>query len=319
MRTVDVWTCELGESPGRAGFWHDGAPLGGRLGAARIGAGLYVARPGVPTWPYHYHYGGEEWVYVLQGALVLRDAGGRRALAAGDLACFPVGQAGAHTFEGPGRFIVFSCKERGAPAMSVYPDSDKLSVFAGEETGVNNLLFPRAAAVDYWYGEGDGPVAGPSVHRESAAPPRPVVNVSSAPLSVTGAAGVPRSPASAAFGRQLGAEQLEVEVTALEPGECGDRYRFVWGREQCALVLAGTVVVRHPEGEDVLRAGEMTCFVAGPEGARMVANRGAGPARVLTASTLGVPANICYPETGEWRLINDRSSDVTRVRDAGAG
>ena len=315
MRTVDVWTCELGESPGREGFWHHGAALGDRLGAARIGAGLYVARQGVPTWPYHYHYGGEEWVYVLEGAPVLRDPGGRRALAPGDLACFPVGHRGAHSFEGPGRFIVFSVEERGAPAVSVYPDSDKLSVFAGEQSRVNNLLFPRAAAVDYWHDEGEGPVPTPSVLREAVAVTRRVANVWSAP----GAVGGPSPPASGAFGYELGAEQLEVEVTVLERGEHGEPYRYVWGREQWALVIAGTVVVRHPGGEDVLRAGEMTCFVEGPEGARTVANRSAEPARVLTFSTLGAPAHIHYPEAGAWRLINDRASAETRLRDAEAG
>ena len=319
MRTVNVWTSELEEGPGREGFWHDGATLGDRLGAARIGAGLYVARAGVPTWPYHYHYGGEEWVYVLEGAPVLRDPGGRRALAPGDLACFPVGQRGAHALEGPGRFIVFSVRERGAPAISVYPDSDKLSVFAGEQSRLNNLLLPRGAAVDYWDGEGEGPVPEPTVLREAAAAPRRVANVWRAPLIVTGTVGGRSSPASGQFGHGLGAEQLAVEATVLEPGQPGEPYRYVWGREQWALVIAGAVVVRHPGGEDVLRAGEMTCFVEGPEGARTIDNRDAEPARVLTFSTVGVPANICYPETGTWRLINDRASAETRLRDAAAG
>ena len=56
--------------------------------------------------------------------------------------------------------------------------------------------------------------------------------------------------------------------------------------------------MRHPGGEDVLRAGEVTCFVEGPAGARTVDDRGAEAARVLTISTLGVPANVCYPECG---------------------
>lgn len=52
----------------------------------------------------------------------------------------------------PGRFIVFSTDESDGPYVSVYPDSDKISVWPGaaEVAELNALRLPRAGAADYW-------------------------------------------------------------------------------------------------------------------------------------------------------------------------
>jgi hypothetical protein len=109
VRVVNVFEDgEMEEGPGRDRLWFRVSQLRPRLHAARIGAGLYEAREGIPIWPYHYHYPDGEWLYVLDVAPVLHDAGGWRVLNAGDVACFPPGHRGAHTLEGPGRFVLFS-------------------------------------------------------------------------------------------------------------------------------------------------------------------------------------------------------------------
>src|SRR5579859_4490109 len=110
-----------------AGFRHAATAIGERLGARRIGAGVYAAEAGVPIWPYHYHHGIEEWLYVMEGAPVLRDPAGERTLAPGDLVRFPTGHLGAHTVKGPGRFVIVAAGQDAEPWMSVYPDSDKVS------------------------------------------------------------------------------------------------------------------------------------------------------------------------------------------------
>jgi len=148
---VNVLTVELDASLDAYGFRHDATSVGQRLGARRIGAGVYRAQAGVPIWPYHYHHGVEEWLYVIDGAPVLRDPAGERTLAPGDLTCFPSGPAGAHTLAGPGRFVIFATGEHEEPWMSVYPDSGKVS-------GPEGILL-KSSAVGYWHGEG---TAGPS-------------------------------------------------------------------------------------------------------------------------------------------------------------
>jgi uncharacterized cupin superfamily protein len=52
----------------------------------------------------------------------------------GDVVCFPAGPAGAHQVinrsESPARTLMFSSSR--APAVSVYPDSDKIGVWPGD-------------------------------------------------------------------------------------------------------------------------------------------------------------------------------------------
>jgi hypothetical protein len=91
--------------------------------------------------------------------------------------CFPPGHRGAHTLEDPGRFVLFSGEKSSGPFVSVYPDSDKVSVFPGIEADqLNALRLVRAGSVDYWHGEGKGPVPPASVTREPEdAPGRPTL------------------------------------------------------------------------------------------------------------------------------------------------
>ena len=103
LATVNIATVALGARLDEAGFRHRATAVGERVGAARIGAGVYEAEAGFPIWPYHYHHGVEEWLYVISGAPVLRAPAGERTLKPGDLVCFPAGYEGAHTVSGPGR------------------------------------------------------------------------------------------------------------------------------------------------------------------------------------------------------------------------
>ena len=312
VRVVNVFDSEMEEGPGRDGFWFRAAALGERLGAARIGAGLYEARAGVPIWPYHYHYPDEEWLYVLDGAPVLRDVGGQRVLGAGDIVSFPPGHRGAHTLEGPGRFVLFSGGRASGPYVSVYPDSDKVSVApAIEADGLNALRLVRAGSVDYWYAEGNGPVATAPVTREPEGAPRPPShNVWDLALE----------PAEgwrwASLRGAAGADGLDGAVLELAPGREFGPYHYEYGRELWLYVIAGTPTVQHAEGARALSPGDLVCLPEGPAGGRSVLNRSAGTARVLLLWTAGFPAAVCYPETGEWILRTDRAADEIRLRGA---
>jgi uncharacterized cupin superfamily protein len=293
---VNILSVELREALDEAGFRHVATSVGPRLGAQRIGAGVYRAEAGSPIWPYHYHHGVEEWLYVLAGAPVLREPAGERILTPGDLVCFPSGAVGSHTVKGPGRFVIFATGHQAEPHMSVYPDSDKVG-------GPEGMLL-RSSAVNYWHGEG---TAGPSelveIEREpKRSPPRPVVNV------------LDLRPA-AELGPLLGAERLDATVVELDPGEGSEPYHYVFGREAWLLVLAGTPALRHPQGEDQLEAGDLVCFPEGPAGARRILNRGESVVRALFLSTTGLPANVCYPDTGHWLIRNAPGRDEIVVRE----
>jgi uncharacterized cupin superfamily protein len=305
MRVVNVFDVELEEGPGRDGFWFRASALGPDLAAARIGAAVYEARAGLPVWPYHYHYGVEEWLYVVAGQPVLREPGGERALSPGDLVCFPVGHLGAHATAGPGRFVIFSTGQEVRPWLSVYPDSDKISGPGG--------ILRRDGAVAYWHREGTGADDGPvRLQREpDPGPPRPVVNV----LSAQPTGGYPDAPAGflarvAPLGPPLGAERLGATLTELDPGEGSAPYHFHFGREEWLLVLAGRPSLRHPLGTDTLAAGDIVCFPEGPDGAHRVVNRSGEVVRVMFLSTMGLPTNIRYPDSGKWMLLNGSDAFV---------
>jgi uncharacterized cupin superfamily protein len=129
------------------------ARVGERVGGRRIGASLYEIEPGLRSWPYHFHYGNEEWLLVVAGRPTLRTPDGERELAEGDVVCFPAGPGGAHSVENrsdePARVLMLSTLV--TPSISVYPDSDKVGVRPGVPEDTLNFLRPDA--VDYWAGE----------------------------------------------------------------------------------------------------------------------------------------------------------------------
>jgi uncharacterized cupin superfamily protein len=294
VKKVNLLTVELPESLDAAGFRHDATSVGSWLGARRIGAGVYRAEAGFPIWPYHYHHGVEEWLYVLAGAPVLREPAGERVLAEGDLVCFPSGRVGSHTVQGPGRFVIFATGQHDEPFLSVYPDSAKVGTPEG--------MLLRSSAVDYWHNEG---TAGPSepagfAREPEDSPSQPAVNV----LDVH----------AMRLGALLGAQRLEGTVLELDPGEGSEPYHFVYGREDWLFVLAGAPVLRHPHGEDELGAGDLVSLPEGPAGARRVLNRGESVARALLLSTTGLPVNVCYPDTGHWLIRNAAGEDEVRLQ-----
>jgi uncharacterized cupin superfamily protein len=127
--------------------------FGRLLGAEQLGTSLYELPPGQAICPYHYEYGEEEWLLVLSGRPTLRHPDGADELAPWDVVCFPPGPLGAHAVKNESddivRVLMYSTVKH--PAATVYPDSDKIAVWTGNED--DNLIAPRTGGVDYWSGE----------------------------------------------------------------------------------------------------------------------------------------------------------------------
>jgi uncharacterized cupin superfamily protein len=113
---------------------------------------IYDLSPGEASSPYHYEYE-EEWLLVVDGTVVVRAPDGEHTLNRGDLVCFPPGSDGAHKLmnrsTAPARTLMFSSSR--VPAVSVYPDSDKIAVWPGNES--DELIFERGSAVPWSHGE----------------------------------------------------------------------------------------------------------------------------------------------------------------------
>ena len=123
--------------------------VGPRIGASLLGASIYVLNEGQSVCPYHYEFGNEEWLLVLEGRPTLRTPEGEQELEPGDVVCFPDGPEGAHKATNrrrdTARIVILSTKHD--PAIAVYPDSDKIGVWPPGK------LFRAGDAVDYWEGE----------------------------------------------------------------------------------------------------------------------------------------------------------------------
>jgi uncharacterized cupin superfamily protein len=151
VRRFNLITGETGADHSREGFTWRAARLGDALGSERIGGTLYDLPSGERAWPYHYHHGVEDWLYVVAGSPTLRTPDGERTLRPGDLVCFKADASGAHAVAGPGRVLILSANR--SPSLCVYPDSDKVGARPGGTDRRDNLNFRRQDAVGYWEGE----------------------------------------------------------------------------------------------------------------------------------------------------------------------
>jgi len=135
------------------GFHAGMARVGNTAGGEELAVKAFALPPGQSVCPYHYEYV-EEWLLVLDGEVVVRTPEGEQQLACGDLVCFPPGPQGAHKVgnrsEQTARVLMFSSARE--PAVAVYPDSDKIGVWPGNDE--DRVMLHRAdGRVDYYDGE----------------------------------------------------------------------------------------------------------------------------------------------------------------------
>jgi uncharacterized cupin superfamily protein len=320
---INLIDTELTQGLDEYGFVNRGERIGPALGATQIRATVHEAEAGVPTWPYHYHHGIEEWLYVITGRPVVRDPAGQRRLAPGDVVCFPSGHRGAHAIAGPARFVVLDTGGGPEPSVSVYPDSDKLSVWPGQSavSGLNAMMVPREAGLGYWHDEGTAGAVRPDremVREPTSSPSQAILNA----LEVVTEPDPDGAPAgfrhrSVALGPRLGGQRLGATVVDFDPGEGTSPYHYEVGREEWVLVLVGTPTLRRPDGEQPLAPGDLACFPSGPEGAHRLLNRSTGSVRVMFFSTQTVPVNIHFPDSGKWAMYNGPDLGAHRFLAAG--
>jgi uncharacterized cupin superfamily protein len=158
MKPVNVFTVKTETDPeDPPGYRAEGVKLGPMIGAAMIGGSVYVLAPGESVCPYHFEFGSEEWLLVLEGQPTLRRAAGdgelEEELEPGDVVCFPPGPSGAHKVTNTGEEAVRILMLSTMPEVDIsyYPDSEKFGVWPGG--GVKGFLVRREHEVDYYDGE----------------------------------------------------------------------------------------------------------------------------------------------------------------------
>jgi uncharacterized cupin superfamily protein len=100
--------------------------LGDACGLTRFGVNLVTLGPGGQSALRHWHSHEDEFVYVLEGEVVLVTDGGEQVLRAGDCAGYPAGKPDAHHFVNrsgaPARYLEVG--NRDPADRAVYPDDD---------------------------------------------------------------------------------------------------------------------------------------------------------------------------------------------------
>ena len=121
--------------------------FGPSIGASMLGASIYELPPGQAICPYHYEYGSEEWLLVLEGAVTLRhpegeDATGAAATSSASRKARRAPTRSRTRGEAGARVLMFSTMIE--PSVAIYPDSDKLGVWPGDDR--DKLMVKRSRA-----------------------------------------------------------------------------------------------------------------------------------------------------------------------------
>lgn len=102
------------------------AALGNVAGLTQFGVNLTRLKPGAASALRHWHEHEDEFVYVLEGELVLIEDGGETLLKPGDCAGFKAGVANGHQLVNRSQrdALYLEIGTRAASERSHYPDSD---------------------------------------------------------------------------------------------------------------------------------------------------------------------------------------------------
>jgi uncharacterized cupin superfamily protein len=141
-----------------------------------------------------------------------------------------------------------------------------------------------------------------------------VINVFAVEPDYRDGAPAPYARGGVQIGPLVGGRLLGASVYELPPDVSVSPYHYEYGREEWLLVLAGTAVVRTPEGEQEFAPGDVICFREGPAGAHKVTNRGEEPARVMIFSTKGMPVVFVYPDSDKIGVGVPNPDDYVMVR-----
>ncbi|HEX8012207.1 MAG TPA: cupin domain-containing protein [Casimicrobiaceae bacterium] len=100
--------------------------LGEACGLTGFGVNLVTLGPGGQSALRHWHTLEDEFVYVLEGELVLVTDGGEQVLGAGMCAGYPAGDRNAHHFvnrsSAPAKYLEIGTRAKGD--LAIYPDDD---------------------------------------------------------------------------------------------------------------------------------------------------------------------------------------------------
>jgi uncharacterized cupin superfamily protein len=151
-------------SRGRGRFGATARRLASQAGARAIGATWFELQPSKTSFPFHFHTGIEEGVFILSGTGELRIGNDRVTVRAGDYAAFPAGPEHAHTLTNTGTQVLqyLALSSQNTTDLVGYPDSKKWLIAATPEPSRwpdgmwMRKIIHDTESVDYFAGEDTG-------------------------------------------------------------------------------------------------------------------------------------------------------------------
>jgi uncharacterized cupin superfamily protein len=102
---------------------------------------------------------------------------------------------------------------------------------------------------------------------------------------------------------EVGAVATGLGLYEIAPGNASWPYHFEVTEEEWLIVIEGELTLRTPEGETVLRAGDVACFPAGAAGAHAVRNHTDAPVRYAMPSTRARFGGVTiYPDSDKFGI-----------------
>lgn len=310
LKVVNFGALE-GEEPWSGGVRFEArwTPLGGPLGARKLGYGSWIVPPGKASVPYHYHLVNEELAVVLGGEVWLRLDGRFHRLEAGDVVAFPSGADSVHQFlnyaDRPAHLLLASTK---IPREVVeYPDSGKRTVWvAGIDadppmarvmTREGRILEGRES---YFEGE---PVDEPLGAAPVSAAERDGRIARMADLPWEAYAVGPFGAERKRIARAVGARKLGYGLYRIPPGGRPWPFHFHHVNEEFFYVRTGYGQLRHKEGTIELKPGDAFACPPGPDGAHGFLNTGDAPLELFALSTMEEPEVTEYPDSRKLAVL----------------
>jgi uncharacterized cupin superfamily protein len=115
-------------------------------------------------------------------------------------------------------------------------------------------------------------------------------------------------------GQRVGGELIGGTLSEIEPGNKLWPYHTHYLNEEWVIVLRGEPTLRSPEGEQVLKEGDVVCFPRGKEGAHQIINRTDSPIRVLMLSSMIRGEIIEYLDSGKILAKDVEDEDIVFAR-----
>ena len=103
-------------------------------------------------------------------------------------------------------------------------------------------------------------------------------------------------------------------MSEVEPGNKLWPYHTHHLNEEWVIVLRGEPTLRTPEGEHVLKEGDVVCFPRGKDGAHQIINRTDSTIRVLMLSSMIAGEIIEYHDTGKVLAKGADDEDIMFAR-----